>query len=878
MEALSGAPRIPLRKFEPDTNKIKRKLVEKGVDPTPKIIHTLRKKEIQKHNRKLNTQTDRGPPPPPHVSEESHFKTLKREYKDFTKAVNSKTGVQTVGNPWERLDSLRLRELAGATTEYDGEKLRREELRELGQVFEARKRDELRWVLEDDLEISEEILNGEKKVWDPLKRRRGEVEVIQFLVDRLSSTKLAIKDWKLSRIMKQSGLAFTEGQLLRIIEGLGAKRCSQTAMAVVEWVYEDKERGRNKSRFVYTKLMAILGKARKPDHVLNVFNLMRGNRHIYPDMAAYHSIAVTLGQAGHLKELLNIMECMGKKPSKIKNIHFKNWDPVLEPDVVVYNAVLNACVPSQQWKAVSWVFSEIRKSGLKPNGATYGLAMEVMLQSGKYDLVHGYFRKMRKSGEAPKALTYKVLVRALWCEGKVNEAVEAVRDMEQRGVVGASSVYYELACCLCSIGRWEDAMLEVEKMKKLSNARPLAVTFTGMIMSSMRSGHIDDCISIFENMKNHCSPNIGAINIMLKVYGCNDMFSKAKELFEEIKNANPDSYPSLDGPKTLLVPDKYTYSSMLEASASALQWEYFEFVFKEMVISGYQLDQTKHASLLLKASRNGKWHLLENAFNAILEAEDIPNPLYFTEMVLQNVAQEDYMRAVTLVSAMALAPFTISEEQWKELFEKYKDKISRNNLEKLLDSLDNGNIKSEPTVVNLSRALHHLCESGMSGMFSSSIAYGSENVGKSSLDDNVGLIFGEDSNSDSDSDDDLPLNRSDVSFKVSSVVEPSSSIDFTGMEFDLDNYGESNLPTSTTGITTDEASIDDSSDPLHGSSSTIGVIESLVDVDETELEKLLNGVHHSDKSNLPSSYEVLEAWKESRRKDGVLFSTRLGQK
>lgn len=39
--------------------------------------------------------------------------------------------------------------------------------------------------------------------------------------------------------------------------------------------------------------------------------------------------------------------------------------------------VLNACVPTQQWKGVSWVFEQLRKCGLKPNGATYGLAMEV---------------------------------------------------------------------------------------------------------------------------------------------------------------------------------------------------------------------------------------------------------------------------------------------------------------------------------------------------------------------------------------------------------------------------------------------------------------------------------------------------------------------
>lgn len=40
--------------------------------------------------------------------------------------------------------------------------------------------------------------------------------------------------------------------------------------------------------------------------------------------------------------------------------------------------LLNACAQSHQWKGVSWVFNQLRKSGLKPNGATYGLAMEVI--------------------------------------------------------------------------------------------------------------------------------------------------------------------------------------------------------------------------------------------------------------------------------------------------------------------------------------------------------------------------------------------------------------------------------------------------------------------------------------------------------------------
>lgn len=150
------------------------------------------------------------------------------------------------------------------------------------------------------------------------------------------------------------------------------------------------------------------------------------------------------------------------------------------------------------------------------------------------------------------------------------------------------------------------ACLQVEKIKNLRHSKPLAITFTGLIKSSMDGGHIDDCISIFQHMKDHCEPNIGAVNAMLKVYSRNDMFSKAKELFGETMRANSSRDTSLSGDGASLKPDEYTYSSMLEASATAHQWEYFEYVYRGMALSGCQSDQTKHAWLLVEASRAGK--------------------------------------------------------------------------------------------------------------------------------------------------------------------------------------------------------------------------------------------------------------------------------
>lgn len=70
------------------------------------------------------------------------------------------------------------------------------------------------------------------------------------------------------------------------------------------------------------------------------FNLLQREFSSYPDLAAYHCIAVTLGQAGLMKELFDIIDCMRALPPKnFKTGMLEKWDPRLEPDAVVYNAV-----------------------------------------------------------------------------------------------------------------------------------------------------------------------------------------------------------------------------------------------------------------------------------------------------------------------------------------------------------------------------------------------------------------------------------------------------------------------------------------------------------------------------------------------------------
>ncbi|WJX57855.1 hypothetical protein P8452_43371 [Trifolium repens] len=56
-------------------------------------------------------------------------------------------------------------------------------------------------------------------------------------------------------------------------------------------------------RHVYN---AALGKLSRPVEALNVFHAMHQQMSTYPDLVAYHSIGVSLGQAGHMKQSTSI--------------------------------------------------------------------------------------------------------------------------------------------------------------------------------------------------------------------------------------------------------------------------------------------------------------------------------------------------------------------------------------------------------------------------------------------------------------------------------------------------------------------------------------------------------------------------------------------
>ncbi|KAL3688636.1 hypothetical protein R1sor_014945 [Riccia sorocarpa] len=423
-----------------------------------------------------------------------------------------------------------------------------------------------------------------------------------------------------SRLMRSSGLKITDGRAVILLQSLGARGNWRRALQVVKWLSSRHHYPPMKSRYVYTTLLAVLNQSRRPVEALKVFKDMCEDTEAYPDMAAYHSVAVTLGQAGFLEELLDLIAALRRGLKNIKwDLKLENYG-VLDPDLVIFNAVLNACVPHKEWKCALWVLDEIRKKKLRPNSASYGLAIEVMVKAGKLNLAFDLLEVMENDRCLPNSLTYRVLVEGLGQAGQPDKALALVKRMEERGIVPSPAVYFALASTLCTCGRWKEAILQVGRLMEVSD-KPLVETYTGLITACEKAGHWRDAISVFRFMQEVCAPNIGTCNVMIALYGRHKLFAEAKHLFESLQ-AGPSNPQKKYKNASRLSRNKFTYDAMLGACVVSGEWESLETTYEQMLLHGFELKSERHGWILGALVNAGKHELVESMFARMLRSQN----------------------------------------------------------------------------------------------------------------------------------------------------------------------------------------------------------------------------------------------------------------
>jgi len=100
-------------------------------------------------------------------------------------------------------------------------------------------------------------------------------EKIQKLASQLNATDVNTPEWKFSKIIHDAQIKFSDHSILRIVQILGRYGNWKRVLQVVEWL-QSRERFKSyKSRYIYTTVLDVLGKAKRPIEALNVFYTMQ---------------------------------------------------------------------------------------------------------------------------------------------------------------------------------------------------------------------------------------------------------------------------------------------------------------------------------------------------------------------------------------------------------------------------------------------------------------------------------------------------------------------------------------------------------------------------------------------------------------------------
>nr|XP_011468974.1 PREDICTED: pentatricopeptide repeat-containing protein At3g61520, mitochondrial [Fragaria vesca subsp. vesca] len=170
------------------------------------------------------------------------------------------------------------------------------------------------------------------------------------------------------------------------------------------------------------------------------------------------------------------------------------------------NAVLTALGRSNDFKRMGEVMVKMEEIGIKPNLITFGLFVNHLCKSRRIDAALGVFEKMSVGVEGVSAKPDVIII------------------------------YNTLIDGLCKVGRPQEGLSLMEKMRSQDGCAPNTVTYSCLIGGFNKVGDIDRGLELFEKMKEEGIPlNVVTLNTLLDGLCRHGRLNAALEFFKEMQ-------------------------------------------------------------------------------------------------------------------------------------------------------------------------------------------------------------------------------------------------------------------------------------------------------------------------------------------------------
>ena len=240
----------------------------------------------------------------------------------------------------------------------------------------------------------------------------------------------------------------------------------------------------------------------------------------------------------------------GIKRNEIANLDrafslFEEYKVIAQPDQIIYNCLLDACVNSNQFEMAVTLLSEMKKSPetIKLDEITYNTLIKGCCKNKQVIRAINFYDEMRESSISPNRITYNSLIDTCVKTGKMNMVWKFYDEMIKENIRPDNFTYSILINGIktCST-RKEDLYKTLQMhsaLKECGEFQPDEILYNSMIDACVKFNELDKAFELFKEMSSRgIKPSSITYGILIKAYGKSNNLEKAFKIFEIMKNEN----------------------------------------------------------------------------------------------------------------------------------------------------------------------------------------------------------------------------------------------------------------------------------------------------------------------------------------------------
>ncbi|XP_050216291.1 pentatricopeptide repeat-containing protein At3g23020 [Mercurialis annua] len=318
----------------------------------------------------------------------------------------------------------------------------------------------------------------------------------------------------------------------------------------------------------------------------------------------YNTLIDTYGKAGQIKEASEVFAEMLKKK--------------IVPTTVTFNTMIHIYGNQGEFKKVALLIKKMEELRCPPDTRTYNILIFLHAKHNDINMAANYFKRMKKDRLQPDLVSYRTLLYAFSIRHMVSDAEGLVSEMDERGLDIDEYTQSALTRMYIEAGMLEKSWLWFKRFHLAGNMS--SECYSANIDAFGERGHIAEATKVFACRLEHNKLSVLEFNVMIKAYGLRKNYKKACDLFDSMESHG-------------VVPDKCSYSSLIQILASADLADKAKFYLEQMQEAGLVSDCVQYCTVISSFVKLGKLEMAEELYKEMISFDVKPDVIVYGVLI-----------------------------------------------------------------------------------------------------------------------------------------------------------------------------------------------------------------------------------------------------